>query len=506
MSRLANARILVIEDNQDLADNLIEILEDEGAQVLLAGTAAEARATMAEPFDVALVDVQLPDSSGLALLPDLKHAGALAEVVLISGYATIEDATEAVSGGAYAYILKPFRIEDIVATVERACRQVRSSRTEHELTDQIRLREANLRALVETVQALLLVLDEHGRVVQVNPAVASLTGVPADELIDREWIEDFVIEADRETSRNVLERVLAGEGYLSVENRVRPRPGEYDERVVSWRFAPLREDGDRPLIYVSGLDVTELKQLEERTRLDQRLSAVGTLAAGLAHEIRNPLNSAQLQLRLLERRLLHVSDDEKLRAPIAIVQHEIARLSGLVQEFLAFARPSVLTLEEIDVRAVAERVVTLERHSAEAEGVSIELVAGESTMIRADPDKLQQVLLNLVRNAVDATRDHPEEPRQVTLTVQRDVSGALILVEDNGPGLSDEVMARLFEPFFSTKPQGTGLGMAICHSLVTQHGGDIRVHSEPGHGARFEIHLPRRPPIRTTRGGPRKQA
>ena len=497
MSRLSDARILVIEDNADLAANLIEILDDEGARVRTAGTAAAARAMVDKDpgLDLALLDVQLPDSSGLALLPDIKRAGdGLAEVVLISGQATIEDATLAVSGGAYAYILKPFRIEDLVATVERAWRQVRSSRAERALTAELRLREASLRVLVETVQALLLVLDHHGRVVQANPAVTSLTGVSVSELIGKAWVETFVPEAERAGVREVLQRLGLDQAHLSHEHRVLTPDQAWGERIVSWRYTLVRDKGGDMLIYASGLDVTEFKELEQRTRLAQRLAAVGTLAAGLAHEIRNPLNSAQLQLRLLERRLAKVSADEKLFEPVRVVQQEIARLSGLVQEFLAFARPSVLDVATTDVTAMARRVVELERPVAREHGVAMILDAPGPVIIGADADKLQQVLLNLARNAIEATVAVPGE-RCVWVRVAHHGAGASLVVRDTGVGMSSEIEARIFEPFFSTKPAGTGLGMAICHSLVTQHGGDILVRSEPGRGTEIEIVLPHQPPV-----------
>lgn len=497
MSRLAEARVLVVEDNADMAENLTEILEDEGATVRLAGTAAAARASVDNGFDVALVDVQLPDSTGIQLLPHLKHAGdGLAEILLISGYATIQDATQAVTGGAYAYILKPFSGEDIIAHVERAWRQVRSSRTERALAQELRLREANLRALVETVQALLLVLDGEGRIVQANRAVASVTGVSVEELIGRHWIHEFVPEAERPAVEAMFARLLAGESHVSHEHRVValdrvPGVSIVRERVVSWRSTPVMDKKGAVLIYASGLDVTEVKELEHRTHLAQRLAAVGTLSAGLAHEIRNPLNSAQLQLRLLDRRVVRLGGNEELREPIRLVQQEIERLSMLVQEFLDFARPAVLSVEDSNLVGIASRVVELERPGASARNIEIELDAPEAVTVAVDPAKIQQILLNLVRNAVEAVG----EEGRVLVRVVRDGAGGRLVVRDTGPGIPDETLARLFEPFFSTKSEGTGLGMAICHSLVTQHGGEINVRSN--NGAEFEILLPRQPPAVT---------
>ena len=144
-------------------------------------------------------------------------------------------------------------------------------------------------------------------------------------------------------------------------------------------------------------------------------------------------------------------------------------------------------------------MVELQAPVASEHGVAIALEADGPVEIEADAGKIQQVLLNLVRNAIEATIGS-EARRCVWVRVQHQGNGASLTVRDTGAGMSDEVKARMFEPFFSTKPEGTGLGMAICHSLVTQHGGDIIVRSEPGHGAELEIVLPRHALTNITQG------
>lgn len=485
---LTGSRILLIEDNAALADNMIEILELEGSEVVHVTTGAHAREAARAPFDVALVDVKLPDSTGLELLRELKLGDDLREVLLVTGNASIEDAVDAVKGGAYDYIIKPFQVDELLSSVERACRQVRASRSARNLSEEVRHREQKLRTLVDTVQALLLVLDSRGRVLQANSAVTKVTGLLPEELEGLVWIETFVPETEREEVMRVFSRILDGESRVSHENGITDINGRHT-RVVRWNSSALvLPDGDL-LVYASGLDVTEVKELEQRTRLAERLAAVGTLSAGLAHEIRNPLNSAQLQLRLLDRRLRKVSDDPKLLEPIQLVQSEILRLSDLVREFLDFARPSDLRLAEIELGMVVRDVLELERHTAEQRDVSIELRHMDQVLVLADRDKIKQVMLNLVRNAVEAVEDYGA----VFIDVERTGAGGLVRIRDTGPGMPPEVLARIFEPFFSTKPSGTGLGMAICHSLIAQHGGDIRVFSAQT-GATVELILPSDPP------------
>ena len=357
---LRDARVLLVDDHDDLVENLTEILEDEGATVIRAARASEALAKAQAGFDIALVDIRLPDATGLSLLPELKGSGdGHCEVLLITGNASLDDAIEAVGQDAYAYVLKPFDPADLLATVGRALEKVRLQR------------------------------------------------------------------------------------------------------------------GTR--------------ELERRARVAEKLAAVGTLSAGLAHEIRNPLNAASLQMQLLERRLKKVSTDEKLLEPIAVVQHELSRLSHLVEDFLRFARPADLHLKRFDLLELLRQVIELLAPEARRLGIELraELPTG-SCSVEGDRAKLQQVFMNIVRNAIEALEERGGNIVVATLAPEEDM--AVVQVRDDGPGIPEEILLRIFEPFFSTKPMGTGLGMAICHSLVQQHGGNIAVRSDEG--TIVEIRLP----------------
>jgi len=493
--RLQGARIIVIDDHADLVDNLQEILEDQGASVRTASSAAEGVREAGDTFDVALVDVRLPDARGQSIVPVLKAASGLQEVLLVTGHASIQDAVEAVKAGAFAYILKPFDSEELVATVGRAYERVRLRKRAAELQTVIEQRETALRTLVDTVQALLLVLDQDCNVIQANPAVAVATGLPLSRIIGSRWVDEFVPPRERETMRAACDAARSKEGGHSVDTALLQHfpDGAIDERAISWRLAALCTEG-QTRIYASGLDVTELRDLEARTRLAEKLAAVGTVSAGLAHEIRNPLNAAGLQLQLLERRLQRFGDDPKLREPVQTVQQEITRLGHLVSDFLAFARPQALNLATVDLVPVAHQVRKLLQPLADERNIQLVVSSPDTAVVvEADVERLKQVLLNLVRNAMDAVHDTREERRgSVEIGVQPDGAGALLFVADNGPGIPPEILPRIFEPFFTTKEEGTGLGMAIAHKIVDMHGGQIRVHNEGG--AMFTISLPRRAP------------
>ncbi len=231
------------------------------------------------------------------------------------------------------------------------------------------------------------------------------------------------------------------------------------------------------------LDSEERLVDRERAIQADRLTSMATLTAGLAHEVRNPLNAAKLQLELLERRLRRQGAELKLVEPAELAHHEIRRLTELLNEFLAFARPPELHAEIHDPYSVIDHVLKLERDLAATRGVSIALV-GEPAPMRVDPGKLHQIVQNLVRNAIEAARE------QVTVTLESSDDSIRIEIRDDGTGIPDDIRARIFEPFFSTKEGGTGMGMAIVHSFVALHDGKIDVSSSNA-GTTIELSLPR---------------
>lgn len=226
----------------------------------------------------------------------------------------------------------------------------------------------------------------------------------------------------------------------------------------------------------------------ERHAQADRIIAIQTLTAGLAHEVRNPLNAAKLQLELLDRRLRREHDDPRLTEPSALAAQEIQRLTQLLNDFLAFARPPELHLEDRDIEDLVRYICDVERAGAQARGARLELVPSASPVnARVDAAKMQQIIGNLVRNAVEAVTANG----QVTVSVEATHDEVTIRVEDNGPGIPADVQARIYEPFFSTKESGTGLGMSIVHSLVALHGGSIQLATGQ-QGTRFDVIVPRR--------------
>jgi two-component system sensor histidine kinase PilS (NtrC family) len=237
-------------------------------------------------------------------------------------------------------------------------------------------------------------------------------------------------------------------------------------------------------------DLTRLVEIERELHRSERLAAVGQLAAGLAHEIRNPLGAISGAVELLAGGLPDLGPDP--RRLVRIVQRETTRLDRLVVDFLAYARPGTLRTERCSVAEVLGEIAELLLHS-DARGVRLEVEVPADVEVAGDPDALRQVLWNLVLNASES--GPADGVVRVTATREpdpRDSSAARVRIEvqDRGSGMSPEVLDRLFEPFYTTKPKGTGLGLATVHRLVEKQAGSVAVHSEVGVGTRVAVVLP----------------
>jgi signal transduction histidine kinase len=233
----------------------------------------------------------------------------------------------------------------------------------------------------------------------------------------------------------------------------------------------------------------EKRDLARRAQVAEKLAAVGTLTAGLSHEIRNPLNAAVLQLSVLERRVrkLEAAQQGPLLEPLTLVRDEIRRLEHIVQDFLQFARPLQITMKATALGPLLQKVVAFIAADADRRHVTLEADPSGASMIAGDGDQLRQVFMNLLLNAFDAV----SEGGRVRLSCEARPEAIDVNVDDDGPGVSSEHADRIFEPFFTTKSRGSGLGLPITHAIVSQHGGTLKVSKSPLGGARFTVTLPR---------------
>jgi signal transduction histidine kinase len=462
-----NGAVLIVDDDEALAENVAEIVATLNVETAIARDRKSALSlARARHFDVALIDVRLPDGDGISLLTPLRAFSPFAQLVLVTGNATLEGAIAAVRGDAFAYVLKPVSPPDLLDTVRRALDQARLYRERERLRVDLERSEERHRELVESMPAFVLALDDQGRIATWNRQLERVTGYPRSEMLGTDG-RGLVVGVDERATDLPLKAGGA--------------------RKVRWNRAEVSVAEGARMVYAVGIDVTDEEEMLRRVLRAERLAAVGTMAAGLAHEVRNPLNSASLQLTVLERRLARGGGVDAAKPIVGIIKGEIERLDRLVRDFLAFARPSPLEPRPVSLSELIEAVAHLIRPEAEAAGVTVSTMSTLALSPAAgDPERLRQVLLNLTRNAIEAMQG--SGGGQLTLRATLGNETVDLEVEDDGPGFAED--SPVFDAFFTTKDQGTGLGLSLVHRIVSDHGGTIRVRSRPGSTC-FTVTLPR---------------
>ena len=341
-------------------------------------------------------------------------------------------------------------------------------------------------AILRSLPAGLMTLDTDGRVRFVNEAACAILHLDEEEVLDMPIVQVMPIMA------KAFNRITDGQRVLNPRERYEgpyARPDSTEARI-GFSFAPLEEPQGSIVVFQDLTDIVKLKEAFERA---DRLATVGKLAAGLAHEVRNPLSSMCASIDVLK---VALDPPQPMRRLMDNVVREGERLNNLITDFLGFARPRELMRREIDLSVLCEELVDLWRHDAELGRCEIVLDAAPDVRAMVDPDLLRQVLWNLARNAAQAMLPRAADRAEgasigrITISTRGSPPIAEVTVTDDGPGVAPDLLKRIFDPFFTTKDRGTGLGLAIVQAIVEVHGGAILASSTLGHGTEMVVRMP----------------
>ena len=328
--------------------------------------------------------------------------------------------------------------------------------------------------IVRSLASGLITVAPDGTVLAANVAAGEILRRPAAAMLNQPI----------DTLMPGLSALLGATGEMRrADLEVKTANGQ--ELTVGVTVSPLRDVRDQVIgRIVNFQDLTELRRLEQQTRLQERLVTVGQLAAGIAHEIRNPLASISGSIELLTQAPQASEDDRTL---MTIVKREIARLDVLIGDLLDYANPRPRRSVDFDLGVLVEETLQVARGDQAFGDVEVTCEVDKPLRIHADPAQLRQVLWNLVRNAADAAS---AGGKHVKVTAREDADAAKVTVSDDGPGIPPAQLARIFDPFFTTKTHGTGLGLATCHAVIAEHAGEINVESEVGKGTKMVVRVP----------------
>lgn len=390
-----------------------------------------------------------------------------------------------------------------IAQLRRVLREYMQQREEAE--EELRGREEALRRSEEAYRSLIRRAaygiyrsSIEGRFLEANPALATMLGYDSvDELLRVDLLRDIYVDPN-DRDRLIAERLAGAVGDEDWQDvRWRRRDGGV---VVVRLSVQMVKDAGGGIACLEGIvdNVTERVRREELHRRSERMASLGTTLAGVAHELNNPLAAisgfAQLLLKELPR-------SESDRSALDTIHHEASRASKIVRDLLTLSRTpdAGQRRSRVDVNTLVGYLLTTRRYALEARGVqAVMTLAPDLPPVLADRAQLEQVLLNLIVNAEQALRDVADAPasagRAPRLTVRTwsDEARVRIEISDTGAGIEPEALSRIWDPFWTTKPEGegTGLGLSVAHGLVAAHGGTIDVESTPGVGTRFVLSFP----------------
>jgi PAS domain S-box-containing protein len=492
-------RILIVDDDRDFAEALEDLLVSHGYDVVTAHSPATALETEADfAPDVALIDVRLGQSSGMDLVEAIKDRRPDIVCIMVTAYANVETAVDAMRHGADDYLRKPVETAELFATLERgfATRQLLQDKRVAE--DKLSASEERFRGMVENSPAAIFLKDLEGRYRLVNRRFEEWYGVSAADAVGRTSYD--VYPKAYADSYTALDREVLETGQSREQELDAPFADGSVHRIIVNKFPVFGTDGQVIGLGSVNTDVTEQRAAEAQLRQAQKMEAVGRLTGGVAHDFNNLLAVILGNLEILDEEL---QGDGNLHDLISAAVRAATRGGELTHRLLAFSRRQPLSPVVTDLnRHVMEMSDLLRRTLGETIKVEIALGA-DLRRTRADPAELEAALINLAFNARDAM------PGGGTLTIEtadadldetyaaahEEVTAGpylMLSISDCGHGMAPEVRAQAIDPFFTTKEvgEGSGLGLSMVYGFVKQSGGHVEIESEPGQGTTVRLYFP----------------
>jgi PAS domain S-box-containing protein len=494
-------RLLLVEDSNEDALMLERELVKVGyvPVVTRVWKPADLEAALREPWDIVISDWAMPNFTGLDAYRIVRKHDPDLPFLIVSGTIDEDVAVDALRAGVQDFMSKG-RFARLAPAIERTRRDAEIHRRQRLADQELELRRAEvvrserlLRIVLDSVPDAVVVADASRQIVACNAAATDLLGVKhgAPALYQ-------VFRPDKVTrlggNEQVLPRVLRGDAVDHEEQFVRP-PGASDGLVMSVSARPLRDESGITGAVVVYRDMSGERAAQEQLMVSDRMASVGMLAAGVAHEINNPLACVLANLELLDSALTDPAEavpaDER-KEMLDDARTAADRVRQIVRDLKIFSRHEDAQDGAVDLRRTLESTLRMAwneiRHRARLEK---DLV--ETPPVRGSESRLGQVFLNLVVNAAQAIPEGNAERNTIRVRTRVDDPEVVVVeVADTGSGMSPDVKRHLFSPFFTTKPpgMGSGLGLAISHRIVTSLGGSIAVDSEPGRGTTFYVTLP----------------
>lgn len=487
--------LLIVDDNQYTAQYIESLVEDAGYQSVVIDSGHRALEVIRDQvIDLVLLDVVMPDIDGVDVARQIKEiaAGDFLPIILVTALCSDADKVKGLSH-ADDYLTKPFSGEELLARIQSL---LRIRRLHGELYNS----KVRYESLYENFPHLYISLDVDRKITNCNRFFRETFNVTKAEIIgkqfaalfsehDRPVLDFFLNSITISSAPSVVEKVFS----INQEHRSKPL-------LLSMK-AVYTGVVDEELTFVIAMeDVTEQVRLQQEQKVARqqlyrsaRLASIGTLASGVAHEINNPLTailgfSSALLERIQQNESVDIADEKEY---LGIINREALRCRDIVENLSKFAQEGDLDVVRVNLRMCVEDSCKLTHSKATHAAVNIQNNVDGSIEIIADPNKLEQVFVNIISNAIDFA---VAETVVIIENVQAydPLRFCTVILQDNGPGIDPKILPMVFDPFFTTKEvgNGTGMGLSICHKIMEECNGSINIRSEKGEGTRVQLNIP----------------
>ena len=529
--------ILIVDDDESIRRTLTLIFRKEGYEIETAETGQEAiEKAQGRFFNLALLDIKLPDIEGIELIEPLREMHPDMAAIMITAYATIDNAVKALNRGASAYIIKTLGMDEVLAAI-RGClekqRLIIENRRLYQVVQQelaerkqaeeaLRRSEERFRELANLLPQTVFEIDLKGNFTFVNRYGLEYLGYTQEYLDEGLNTLQLFIPEDRERVQENIQRILSGDKQTGNEYTALRKDGSTFPVII---YSSLIIHENKP-VGLRGIivDITERKQMEEELerRVEQRtkelkvtqaqlfqtskLANLGEMATGLAHEMNQPLAGISLSATYLRKLMVMGKlSQEEIELGLNDIESSVKRMSRIINHVRTFARQETFEFIQVDVnQTIAEALGLLGEQLRLHKIEVVEDLSSDLPKIVGEPYQLEQVWINLIINARDAVDEKGEQISggrlqiadykkniNISTTYNPESKFVEISVGDNGIGMSEEVKPRVFEPFFTTKEVGTatGLGLSICYGIIESHKGQMEVESKEGEGTAVKVTL-----------------
>ncbi len=491
---MRNKRIMIVEDESLVAKHIRKHLESEGytvAAVVTTGEEAVERAVEILP-DLILMDIRLDGQlDGIEAAEQIRSHQNV-PVVYLTAFADAETVKRSTVTEPFGYLIKPFEPRLLLSTIEVTLYK-------HQMEKKLRASEARFRTLAESAPVGIFQADNYGECIYVNEKWTEISGIGAGESQGKGWLRG-VHPQDRNGVSEAWFDMIGNGTPFAVEYRFL---GSDDEETwVYGRAAELTGDAGNKIGYIGTInDISELKLLEEKLLTRRKLESLGILAGGIAHDFNNLLAVIMGNISLVKEEVRNNEDFYRMLGSAEKASDEAAQLA---QKLITFSKGGWLLKRRLLLKNLLKSVI--DQLEIKINAYFDTYLPTDVHPVNGDEGQLHQVFTNILVNAAEAVQENPPDNRTVNIKAENRVikkgeddqlspgKYVLISVEDKGAGILPEDLSKIFDPYYSTKnigPQkGMGLGLTICYSIVTKHGGSIRITSKHKQGSVVEVYLP----------------